>query len=70
MVEMQTPGYLFLTLRLLFPNPLALSSFGAVNFEILIFLQPNGDSSEENDPNTDGQITQLLVIPTNSKINF
>lgn len=63
-------GLCFLTFRLGLRNPLALSSFGAVDFEILIFLQPNGNRSEEQRPNTDGRITQLLPIPTNSKINF
>ena len=41
-----------------------------VNFEILVFLRPNGRRSEEQGTDTDQQITQLLVIPTNSKINF
>lgn len=67
---MLNPGGIFLKNRLGFPNPLALSSFDTVNFEILVFLRPNGDRSEERGTDTDGRITQLLPIPTNSKINF
>ena len=65
------PGpIVFLATPLGFGNPLALLSLNTVNFEILVFPQPNGKRSTEQDTNTDGQITQLLSIPTNSKINF